>query len=347
MNYDTSKYALVDYCYQDFAKNELDKTDFITTIKDTPDPLVTIIHHTDMDGICSAQIMKDYCKLILDVPIRLVAYNYKKDFNFNSVIKEYSKFIIAVDLSLPYITWYNILSKNNFDRRCLWIDHHVGSVREIYGNDNLINDLPIEKFINVNGCGTKLVYDLVKESFKDRFNERTISLVDTYDRWLDTDDKYWADCLNKYLYSSNQLFVDSIPVRDVLYKEYNKLSAALTKGNTYLQLDKERNEFRYNDFHEEFTLNTPDGSRYKACVLWGEGNSQIFGDHINEFDVVIRANYNKEEDQYYFSFYTSKEDVDCCDIAKQYGGSGHKSASGCMTNYNILVKRWTISQCVK
>ena len=350
----TNKYALVDYCYQDFMQDELRNTDFIESIIESinnkSNSLVTIIHHSDMDGICAAQIMMDFCYRVLNVSkVDLIQYNYSNDFDINKHINSSCNYVIAVDLSIPYKEWYKIFNKKEY-RKGLFIDHHLGSVRDIYEHETEFNSLPLEKFITIDGCGTALSYFLTKSFYSNikfvtlgkLFNERTIFLIDTYDRWLDTEDKYWADCLNKYLYASNQLFVDSKPVRDVLYRENNKLSDALTKGNTYLQLEKQLNVFKYNDFSEELTLHTPDGSEYKACVMWGPGNSQLFGDHIKDFDVVIRANYNAEKQEYYFSFYTVKEDIDCCAIAKQYLGSGHKFAAGCMTSYNILNKKWKV-----
>jgi hypothetical protein len=214
--------------------------------------------------------------------------------------------------------------------------------------DRIIENSDI--YVNVNGCGALNCYNLMKNSictnevkFGSRFNERAIYLTDVYDRWLQIDDKYWADCLNKYMYTSEQLYVDSKEMEKIILKSDKAyLSEALTKGNTYLQLEKQLNAFKYNDFHEELTLHTPDKKEYKACVMWGPGNSQLFGDHINDFDVVIRANYNKEDNEYYFSFYTVKEDVDCCTIAKQYGGGGHFRSSAASTTYNILNKKWTV-----
>ena len=341
----TTKYDLVDYCYQDFNKNELYETDFIRSISKAKYPIVTIIHHTDLDGICAAQVLKEFCDRVLKVKkIDFVSYNYQKNFNFRDHIDPNSNYVIVVDLSLKYTDWHSIFFDCEAYRKGLWMDHHVGSIREVYGNENLFSDLPLEKFLDINGCGTAIAYHLTKAFYSDikfvsfgkLFNDNAIRLVDVYDRWLEIDEKYFADCLNRYVYASDQLFVDSDIIRNILLEgPDNILNKALTDGNTFLQLEKERNRFRYEKFHKDLILHTPDGKEYKSCVVWGSGNSQLFGDHINDYDVVIRANKN-DNGEYYFSFYTVKEGVDCCEIAKQYGGSGHLRAAGCMTNYNIL-----------
>ena len=343
--------------YQTFLDNEFENTTFIQSLIEerdrNPDTVVTIIHHTDLDGIFAAQLTKEYCHNVLAIHnIKLIAYNYKKDFDFRYKILPNSKFVFIVDLSPNLKTLFDIT--NISDRKIMLIDHHIGSIRTLIENrehaeyDRIIDHFDI--YVNINGCGAMNCFNLMKNSvcadgtkFGSRFNERAIYLTDVYDRWLQIDDKYWADCLNKYMYTSEQLYVDSKEMEKIILKSDNSyLSEALTKGNTYLQLEKQLNAFKYNDFHEELTLHTPDGKDYKACVMWGPGNSQLFGDHINDFDVVIRANYNKEDDEYYFSFYTVKEDVDCCAIAKQYLGGGHAKASAASTTYNILNKKWKV-----
>lgn len=346
-----------DCYYQTFLDNEFENTNFIKSLikeqDSDPNTVVTIIHHTDLDGIIAAQLTKEYCHNVLAIyNVKLIAYNYEKDIDFRYKILPNSNFVFVVDLSPTLKTLFDIMSI--LDRKVMWIDHHIGSIRTLIENreyaeyDRIIENFDI--FVNTNGCGAMNCYNLMKNStctnginFGSIFNERTIYLTDVYDRWLSIDDKYWADCLNKYMYTSEQLYVDSKEVHMIIHnldKAY--LSEALTKGNTYLQLEKQLNAFKYNDFHEELILHTPDGKDYKACVMWGPGNSQLFGNHINDFDVVIRAIYNKEKDEYYFSFYTVKEDVDCCAIAKQYQGSGHRAAAGCQTSYNILNKKWKV-----
>ena len=345
----TIKYSLVDYCYQDFNKSELYKTDFIRSISKEYNPIITIIHHTDLDGICSAQILKEFCYRVLNaINVCLVAYNYQKNFDFNDHIDVNSNYIIAVDLSLKYTDWHNIFFNKEVYRKGLWLDHHIGSIREVYDNEDLFSDLPLEKFLDINGCGTAIAYHLTKAFYSDikfvsfgkLFNDNAIRLVDVYDRWIENNEKYFADCLNRYAYASDQLFVDSDIIKNILLEgPDNILNKALTDGNTFLQLEKEKNKFRFDKFHKDLVLHTPDGKDYKSCVVWGSGNSQLFGDHINEYDVVIRANKN-DNGEYYFSFYTVKEDIDCCEIAKQYGGGGHIRSAAALTTYNILNKKW-------
>ena len=44
---------------------------------------------------------------------------------------------------------------------------------------------------------------------------------------------------------------------------------------------------------------------------------------------MITFFYNGRHDHYTFSFYSTKEEIDCSEIAKSFGGGGHRWASGC------------------
>ena len=326
------------------------------------DPIITLIHHTDMDGICAAQIMKEYLINVLDISytrIHYLAYNYEKDYDFNSHIATNSKFIIFVDLSPKFKDFANIINNDQSNNRViLWVDHHIGSVREVHDNSTEENSkllARIDAYVNINGCGTKNVYDLTKDSimpdtgckFGSLFNEDAITLVDCYDRWLQIPLKKNADAINRLFYDSAQLFIDSEIVHKVLHSYGNKkladdtLASLIELGHKFLDLEKEKSKLKYIWLSKDLDFMTPDGRVYKASVIWGEGNSSLWGDNINDYDVVIRAN-KYGNDKWSFSFYTVKEDVDCAEIARQYLGSGHRAASGCQTNYNILNKKWKV-----
>ena len=355
--------------YKTFDIGQLESTDFVKLLQMNEDPIITLIHHTDMDGICAAQIMKEYLINVLDISdtrIHYLAYNYEKDYDFNSHIAPNSKFIVFVDLSPKFKDFDNIINNDSSNSRViLWVDHHLSSVREVHDNSTKENTkllARIDAYVDINGCGTKNVYDLTKDSnmtdidvtydqfskFGSIFNEDAITLVDCYDRWLQIPLKKDADAINRLFYDSYQLFVDSELVHKLLHSYGNKkladdtLASLIELGHKFLDLEKEKSKLKYIWLSKDLDFMTPDGRVYKASVIWGEGNSSLWGDNINDYDVVIRANYNAKDQEYYFSFYSVKEDVDCSAIAKQYLGGGHFSSAACVTSYNILNKKWKV-----
>lgn len=350
-----------EHSFNTFYTNDLMRTQFICKLKEeNPNPLITIIHHTDMDGICAAQIAKEYLINVIGLiqeEIDYIPYNYEKNYDFNAKIDPKCLFIIFVDLSPKMEDFKNVLT--NSDRYILWVDHHICSVREVQNSREYAEwdfiESRLDAYVNIDGCGTKNVYDITKNypipsspvnmKFGDIFNESAIFLVDTYDRWLQTTYKPSADALNRLFYASEQLFVGSEIVETVLHKYGDQdladstLREYIMTGIRFQEIEKRRNDLRYDKFHKDYILTTSDGKEYKVCVVWGSGNSQVFGSHIDEYDVVILVRKTKAN-EWNYSFYSSKDNIDCSHIAEQFGGGGHKSAAGCSTKYNIITSKY-------
>jgi nanoRNase/pAp phosphatase (c-di-AMP/oligoRNAs hydrolase) len=65
----------------------------------------------------------------------------------------------------------------------------------------------------------------------------------------------------------------------------------------------------------------------KMSVIEGYGNSQLFGDHINEYDACCVFHITKNK-KWQYSLYCANPNTDLSTIAELYGGGGHKNASG-------------------
>jgi hypothetical protein len=74
---------------------------------------------------------------------------------------------------------------------------------------------------------------------------------------------------------------------------------------------------------------------YSALILNRDGNSTLFGDKFNQYDICVRFTFNGEK--YIYSLFTHRDDIDLSKIAGRYGGGGHKQAAG-MTTDNLLFK---------
>lgn len=307
-------------------------------------PLV-IIHHVDADGIFSAQIVIKAIKEFIstnDVSITCVPYNYERSFDFSSCIKKGSN-VIVVDLSLKMNDIKNILKNAN---SVFIIDHHLTTLREIDSNykfyKNKIYDRTLGMHICIKNAGVGLCYNIFKDcvnsygaTLADSVNEKAIGLIDRYDRFgfLNKDDR--KDCLSIYNFTlrSNQLYVNSEMVTELLCNR-DYLDKALKFGKEFYDESVILNEIRYRAFAKRTTY-VFNNNVYDCCYMYGSGNSTTFGDHINEFDFVSLIRKNKDTDGYTVSFYTAKDDVDVSEIARSYGGGGHKKAAGSPVKYNI------------
>ena len=64
------------------------------------------------------------------------------------------------------------------------------------------------------------------------------------------------------------------------------------------------------------------------CVNSTTRNSNLFKSKWDENKYDVMVVYSQNKGNWWFSVYTSKEDVDVSLIAKQLGGGGHRKAAG-------------------
>lgn len=310
-------------------------------------PLV-ILHHVDADGIFSAQIVLKVIREFFgnrDIQITTVPYNYEKQFNFTTHIKKGSN-VIVVDLSLKMSNIKEILKNAN---SMFIIDHHLTTLREIDSNykfyKNKIYDRSLGLYISVKHAGVGLCYNIFKNcinpygiSLATSVNKQAIDLIDRFDRFAFIDEEDKEKCFSIYNYTlrSNQLFVNSDMVTELLSnKDY--LDEVLKFGKEFYDESVIANEIRYRAFAKPTTF-TFNGVVYNCCVMYGSGNSATFGKHIDEFDFVSLIRKNKDSTGYTVSFYTNKDNIDVSEIAKSFGGGGHKKAAGSPVKYNIYTE---------
>lgn len=71
-----------------------------------------------------------------------------------------------------------------------------------------------------------------------------------------------------------------------------------------------------------------------AIAINADGNSEVFGDLINEYDIAMLWNYDGSINAYTYSLYTVKDNIDTSLISQWYGGGGHPKASGFQNDYD-------------
>ena len=164
----------------------------MTSIKPSKSLLIT---DSDLDGLGSAVLSKfygiDYDEIKLSTP---------KNMNMEEMMTfiEPFDYIVVADLSFDEEHMETIL---NMNKRIVVYDHHITS--------SYLNNP--EKYpgsiSDPSRCGTKIYFS--EYIIKPRRGDYTLStirfvnLVDTYDRWLKNDTRYWEDAckLNRvYLY---------------------------------------------------------------------------------------------------------------------------------------------------
>lgn len=329
-----------------------------------------IFHHNDDDGIVSASIVikdllmnvynyEDEKRAYTKSDIKTFSIDYTVD--LRELVKDYDlscSTVYFLDYSFSNVKnqeWLLELVDNNVD--VIWIDHHKTSI------DLCKNDERFDKIHGVRceyGSGAMLCYIDAKVGLPIRrydyqneeiFNKeleqsnpnRFIRLIDDYDRWA----KKYED--SNYFHYGCQLPSD--PFDDIILNGYlcNRISydvnppktvsdinvdTAINNGKLIMNYQAlQDKEFHVGMYSFEFFIKC-DKRKYKCLALNRKGNSIMFGNKIDEYDIVCPFYFNG--DKWSYSLFTGKDDVNCEQIAKSLGGGGHRKAAGFTSNKLIF-----------
>ena len=123
---------------------------------------------------------------------------------------------------------------------------------------------------------------------------------------------------------------DTRPEKDLFNWEYvfknsnNIVESIIDSGQTILAYEKMQNEKYATGMAYETKF-----EGYNAIVMNKSfANSSAFDSVWNDEKHDIMILFGSKKDEYKYSIYTKKNDIDCSMIAKKYGGGGHPMASG-------------------
>lgn len=285
-------------------------------------------YHNDLDGICSAAIVNLWwnseLRLLQDgttvEPVEFIPMNYNKVFPINKILK--NELVIIVDFSLQKSGEFEKLLE--ITNEVIWIDHHKTA---------------IDKFSHIACKGTRkdgvagcvLTWEYF---FTNSPLPRIVEMIGHYDIWNFS--KYGKD-LNKLQagiktvdysptspnwkkWTKTDLVVNELFQCEVLDDDVELL---LNCGITALQYRTNLNR----ELVESWAFYTSfEGYRAIACNVGSAYSSQVF-DIVDDNTYDIMLVFNFDGCMFSVSIYT-KKDIDCSEIAKKYGGGGHKNAAG-------------------
>lgn len=267
-------------------------------------------YHNDMDGKCAGAIVykfykrdRDFTKSIGE-DCEFIPIDYKDEFPFSQI--DENETIVIVDFSIQKPGEFEKLLK--ITDNVIWIDHHKTAI-EKHG------DLDIRGVRRDGAAGCVLTWEWF---YPNNLLPRIVDMIGDYDIWAfkygeDTnklqagiklyetkpEDNNWISWLNSN-YSIHSLFTDG--------------EVALTYRSNY-----------YRDLVKSLSFFTEiEGYKTIACNA-GLVSSQLFDSIQEDYDLMVPFSFDGK--QWTVSIYTKKE-IDCSEIAKKYGGGGHKKAAG-------------------
>jgi len=262
-------------------------------------------HEGDLDGQCSGAIVKHRFP-----DCELIGINYGDEFPWDRI--EPGETVYMVDFALkPWTDMQRLAEISDLT----WIDHHKGPINDYneYGLEALVGTA-----IGVAAC--ELVWEWV---YPDQPTPLAVRLLGRYDVWDHSDPDTLPFQYGMRL--ANPKITDVAFWKDIL-DDY--------ASQAYLPILK--------NGHIVLLYVTQDNEKYaKACAFETEldglhciavnrmlTNSQVFDSVCDpqQYDVMLTFGWRNQ--QWTVSLYSDKDEVDCSEIARRYGGDGHKAASG-------------------
>ena len=314
---------------------------------------IIVYHHNDHDGIVAAGVLYNYM-------IDKWGFGYE-DFQFNMIDYDQELNFDNIDFKRHrvYFLDYSFSNNNNFEQFKLlikrrtdfsdvyWFDHHVTSLDLIEKIKKTFPGIVIPGLRYSDLCASALVYLYYYKEYTSRIisqksefmsisdifhNDDTIppalKYIDDYDCWKhiypETNDFHYGLTVS----NPKDRIISELLDYDTVYKIDNQIVIYRinTAGKAVQKyLDFENKEYHVNMYGFEYTLPEEAGG-FRCFCMNRKGNSLMFGDKIKEYDAVIPFYYINGKWKY--SIFTEKDNVDCEEVAKYYGGGGHKKAAG-------------------
>jgi len=266
-----------------------------------------VFYHSDLDGYCSAAIVKSYLKehypnIIAD----FFEVDYNRKFPFSEIQED--EIVYVVDFSLD---WNKLL---DITKNVIWIDHHVSAIKK-YENYDWI---PGKREIGIAACELCWRY-----FFPFREVPYAIKLLGDYDVWkfeLPETRFFQLGMKEQQTHLSSSLWQNLFTCfspREKLIKEITNQGKII---NSY-QNKQNKKLVEKISFYTHF-------EDYKAiCINAAFTGSYVF-DSVDKKTYDIMITFYFDGKKWNISMYTENPKIDVSLIAVKYGGGGHRGAAG-------------------
>jgi oligoribonuclease NrnB/cAMP/cGMP phosphodiesterase (DHH superfamily) len=262
-------------------------------------------YHNDLDGHCAGAIVYKYTK---GEPFReFIEMDYHKPFPFDQIQKGEKVFI--VDFSLP--TPEDFIKLLDITEYVWWIDHHKSALEKHASVESRLMGMR-----SMDQAGCELTYltfygiDPIPE---------VVKLIGDYDVWAF---KYGSRTRN---FQSGARLYNTKPDSgiwdiwlDIEYVPVDEIEA----GGI---IEEYKSNF-YKEYLEVWSFPVVFEGYKALCCNMGSTGSLLFESQANKYDIVIPCVFTGSV--WKVSLFSSNPDIDCSELAKKYGGGGHKGAAG-------------------
>ena len=298
------------------------------------DKFIVYFHSADFDGICGGKVVEKYITETFGHPPKMRPINYGEPHDLTADLAQHYR-VYMVDFSLPPD---EMLMVKKYAKEFVWLDHHETAINDskLHGYDDLMG------LRNTKYAGCELAWDYL---FPKTRMPYSVHLFGRYDVWDHSNpdalslqygarymlgkmdrDKFWEAMTSDIQVdpgmdgSSNRLnmtdgssehmmvFLEAITIGKVIHEYQTSSDAKVAKSICY---------------EVEF-----EGYKFIAANR-SHCNSNFFNSVYNPevHDGMLRFNKLRDNGNWSVSLYTTK-DIALNEVAKKYGGGGHRQACG-------------------
>jgi hypothetical protein len=325
-----------------------------------------VVHHNDDDGRCAAAIVqREFTSFETVDEHNYIEYGHSGEIahDFIEELRPMGDSVYIVDLALDDVIIQlirDILAQRP-NTKIIHIDHHETTFKRMENLSDedkvIMSNENITKFYRKDACGALLtyIYSCMSEDERAHIDEMYYDFTEEgshFAFFLDTPQQriYRIPMMLRYIndwdtwthaFKETKYFNLGFgcvgdkhpmnPVWDILYgNDITVIDKYLKDGMAIYSYKESENRHKMKFAHEyNISWVTRDGEFKQTTMLClnSNGNSTVFGDKINEYDVVCLYMYHGDTQKWYYSIYSTRG-IDVSEIAEYYGGGGHPGASG-------------------
>jgi oligoribonuclease NrnB/cAMP/cGMP phosphodiesterase (DHH superfamily) len=280
-------------------------------------------HGADLDGHASGAIARD---ALCDKDVMMYPIDYGQPFPWELINPDDTVYML--DYSIPEL-WklYDLVGG-----KLIWIDHHVSAIQKYlveYVERENGKSVPGKRLIGKGACELTWEYFYPGEEVPE-----VIMLLSQYDVWDKSDEGRWNDVILPFQMGFRTLDTDPVSDPEVWEFIFRDVIASgrcaefidnvVEDGDVIILFQKAVNVVLMQSHGFEFLW---EGLRCVAVNV-PRASSQIFDSVYDPdlHDLMVAFSYHGRDKLWTVSLYS--ETVDCSEIAKKYGGGGHKGAAG-------------------
>lgn len=302
-------------------------------------------HIADLDGHCSGAVVKHF-----EPEAELIGFNYGYDFPWDNI--DSSDVVYMVDVSLPMDDMVMLAKAlHQGGGQLIWIDHHIGVIRQFHELDPGVQAIFGGKLDD-----SKAACELCWEFFSAEPIPVGVQMLGIYDSWRfapGAEEKM----IKRFQYGM-RLNPETRPEKamplwqSILLngEESEILQQAMQAGGVIYSYQQTQNEKTCRSCAFETLLaHAYDDHALEPlrCIAVNSSlmNSDVYKSVYDpEKHDAMLCFYRSNRGFWRISIYSDKDEVDCSEYAKSYGGGGHKGAAGFQSSEDVPPFRMGIAE---